>query len=75
MDEIFNEQVKSTCAWLNQLATGVIVVGALTPLAGIYYGLYGLRAEPATFVAIVYALLTGVMLHRISRDTLQRLRV
>jgi len=36
MDEIFNERVKSTSAWLNQLATAIIVVGGLTPAAGLY---------------------------------------
>lgn len=75
MDEIFNEQIKSTSAWLNQLATGVVVVGGPTPAAGLYYGLYNLRADGATFAAIAYAIATGVMLHSVARDTLGRLRV
>jgi hypothetical protein len=74
MDEIFNERVKSTSAWLNQLATGVVVVGGLTPAAGLYYGLYGLRADAGTIVTIAYAIATGVMLHAVARGTLGRLR-
>ena len=75
MDEIFNERIKSTSAWLNQLATAVVVVGGLTPAAGLYYGLYSLRADAGTVVAIVYAIVAGVMLHIAARDMLERLRV
>jgi hypothetical protein len=75
MDEIFNEQVKSTSTWLNQLATSVVVVGGLTPAAGLYYGLYNLRPDSATIAAIAYAGVMGVMLHLAARDTLRLLRV
>lgn len=75
MDEIFNERVKSTSAWLNQLATAVVVVGGLTPAAGLYYGVYSLRADTATIVTIAYALAAGVMLHVVARKSLGRLRV
>jgi zinc transporter ZupT len=74
MDEIFNEQVKSTCAWLNQLATGVIVVGGLTPAAGLYYGLYNLRPGSETNAAIAFALAAGGMLRVAARDILGMLR-
>lgn len=74
MDEIFNERVKSTSAWLNQLATGVIIVGGLTPAAGLYYGLYNLRPGSGTNAAIAFALATGVMLHVAARDLLEMLR-
>ena len=74
MDEIFNERVKSTSAWLNQLATGVIVVGGLTPAAGLYYGLYNLRAGSGTNAAIAFALAAGMMLHVAARDVLGMLR-
>jgi hypothetical protein len=75
MDEIFNEQVKLTCAWLNQLATAVVVVGGLTPAAGLYYGLYNLRPGGGTTAAIAYAVAAGLMLHMAARDTLGLLRV
>jgi hypothetical protein len=75
MDEIFNERVKSTSAWLNQLATAVVVVGALTPAAGLYYGLYSLRPDGSTLSAIVYACTTGAMLHLSARDMLGLLRI
>ena len=74
MDEIYNEQVKSTSAWLNQLATGVIVVGGLTPAAGLYYGLYNLRPGSSINAAIVFALAAGMMLHVAARDILGMLR-
>lgn len=75
MDEVFNERVKSTSAWLNQLATGAIVVGGLTPAAGLYYGVYNLRPGGGTNAAIAFALATGVMLHVAARDILGMLRV
>jgi len=75
MDEIHNERIKSTSAWLNQLATGVIVVGGLTPAAGLYYGLYNLRPGSATNGAIAFALTAGMMLHGAARDILGMLRV
>ena len=75
MDEIFNERIKSTSAWLNQLATGVVVVGGLTPAAGLYYGLYNLRPGSGTNAAIAFALAAGMMLHVAARDILGRLQV
>ena len=75
MDEIFNEGIKSTSAWLNQLATGVVVVGGLTPAAGLYYGLYNLRPGSGTNAAIAFALAAGMMLHVAARDILRRLQV
>ena len=74
MDEVFNERIKSTSAWLNQLATGVIVVGGLTPAAGLYYGLYNLRPGSATNAAIAFALAVGAMLHVAARDILGALK-
>jgi hypothetical protein len=74
MDEIYNERVKSTSAWLNQLATAVIVVGGLTPTIGLYYGVYNLRPDGLTILAIAYAFLIGVTLHFLARDALGRLR-
>jgi len=75
MDEIFNERIKSTSAWLNQLATGVVVVGGLTPAAGLYYGLYNLHPGGGTNAAIAFALAAGMMLHIAARDILGLLRV
>jgi len=75
MDEIFNERIKSTSAWLNQLATGVVVVGGLTPAAGLYYGLYNLRPGSGMNAAIAFALAAGMMLHVAARDILGRLQV
>lgn len=75
MDEIFNEPVKSTSAWLNQLATAVIVVGGLTPTVSLYYGLYNLRSDSLTIFAIAYAFVIGATLHFLARDALGRLRV
>jgi hypothetical protein len=74
MDEIFNERVKSTSAWLNQLATAVIVVGGLTPAAGLYYGLYSLRPSSGTILAIAYAFVVGAALHFFARDMLGNLK-
>ena len=74
MDEIFNERIKSTSAWLNQLATGVIVVGGLTPAAGLYYGLYNLRPGSDASAAIVFALAAGLALHVAARDILGMLK-
>jgi hypothetical protein len=74
MDEIFNEQVKSTSAWLNQLATAVVVVGGLTPAAGLYYGLYNLRPNNDAVFGISYAFAVGVSLHFFARDMLERLK-
>jgi hypothetical protein len=75
MDEVFNERIKSTSAWLNQLATGVIVVGGLTPAAGLHYGLYNLRPGSATNAAIAFALAVGAMLHAAARDILGALKL
>ena len=74
MDEIFNERIKSTSAWLNQLATGVVVVGGVTPAAGLYYGLHNLRPGSGTNAAIAFALAAGMMLHVAARDILGMLR-
>jgi zinc transporter ZupT len=75
MDEIFNERVRSTSAWMNQLATAVVVAGGLTPAAGLYYGLYSLRADGSTVSAIAYACTAGAMLHLTARDMLGLLRI
>lgn len=75
MDEIFNERMKSTSAWLNQLATGVIVVGGLTPAVGLYYGLYNSRPGSGTNAAIAFALAAGAMLHVAARDILGMLKL
>ena len=74
MDEIFNERVKSTSAWLNQLATAVIAVGVLTPTVSLYFGLHNLRPINGSIFAITYAFLVGVTLHLFSRDMLGRLK-
>ena len=74
MDEIFNEQVKSTSAWLSQLATAIIVVGGLTPAVGVYYGLYNLRPNSGSAFAITYAFTLGLALHFCARDMLERLK-
>ena len=74
MNEIDNERVKSTSAWLNQLATSVIVVGVLTPTVSLYYGLQNFRPDSGTLTAIAYAFLVGVMLHVIAREMLGALK-
>ena len=74
VNEIDNERVKSTSAWLNQLATSVIVVGGLTPAFSLYYGLQNFRPNSATLVAIAYAFLVGVMLHFLAREMLGALK-
>ena len=55
--------------------SSVVVVGGLTPAAGLYYGLYNLRPDSTTTAAIAYAVAAGVMLHVAARDTLAMLRV
>ena len=74
MNEIDNERVKSTSAWLNQLATGVMVVGVLTPAFSLYYGLQNFRLESGTLAAIAYAFLVGLMLHVLAREMLGALK-
>jgi len=74
MNEIDNERVKSTSAWFNQLATGVIVVGVLTPAFGLYYGVQNVRPDSTTLAAIAYAVLVGAMLHLLAREMLGALK-
>jgi len=74
MDEIFNERLRSTSAWLNQLATAVMVVGALTPAAGLYYGLYSLRPDGSAAIAIGYSFAVSGALHAYARDILGSLQ-
>lgn len=74
MNEIDNERVKSTSAWLNQMATSVVVVGGLTPAFGLYYGLQNFRPDSGTLVAIAYAILIGVMVHLLAREMLGALK-
>ena len=74
MNEIDNERLKSTSAWLNQLATGIIAVGVLTPTFSLYYGVQNFRPNSATLTAIAYAFLVGVMLHVLAREMLGDLK-
>ena len=74
MDEIFNERLKSTSAWLNQLATAIMVVGALTPAAGLYYGLYNLRPDGSVSIAVGYSIAVSGALHAYARDILESLK-
>ena len=72
--EINNERVKSTSAWVNQLATSVIVVGGLSPAVSLYYGLQNFRPNGATLVAIALAFLVGATLHFLARAMLGALK-
>ena len=66
--------MKSTSAWLNQLATGVIVVGVLTPALAYIMGYKTFVRIARTLAAIAYAFLVGAMLHLLAREMLGALK-
>lgn len=72
---IHNERTKLSATALNALATAMITVGALAPLAAMVYGvstpprpLWQLLASAAIWVSI------GGALHYAARDLLRRLK-
>jgi hypothetical protein len=75
MDEIFNERLKLSASWLNQLATAVIVAGVLAPLAAIVTGLQQMQLTGNQMILFsVYSFCIGLALHFFARDTLNQLR-
>lgn len=76
MSLIHNERTKLTANWLNTLAAGIIVTGAVAPVVAAIYGIPG----PSQASYIVLALLTvvwiatGTVLHIAARKLLTRLQ-
>lgn len=52
MDPITNEQTKLTASWLSTLAAAVIVVGSITPVVALAYGLAGSPKATALSLAL-----------------------
>jgi multisubunit Na+/H+ antiporter MnhG subunit len=72
-----NERWKLTAAWLNTMAAGTVIAGAVTPLVALAYGL---RADTEPLATGLVVLLTfiwisaGIGLHFTARAILGRLR-
>jgi hypothetical protein len=77
MHLIHNERLKLTANWLNTLAAGAVIAGAVTPMVAIAYGLRPNNDTMTSTIAIVSTaiwLFTGVALHLCARAILGRLR-
>lgn len=75
-DDIFNERVKLFANWLNTLAGGVIITGAVAPLIAVTLGFTSAADVPvwAPALSSVIWLFSGVSLHLIARRSLRSLK-
>jgi dipeptide/tripeptide permease len=74
---VHNERWKLTAAWINAVAAGTVIAGAVTPLVAIAYGLRADTQAISTGVVILLTLIwisVGIVLHLMARSTLGRLR-
>jgi hypothetical protein len=53
MNLIANEQIKLTASWLNAIAAGIIVTGAIAPIVAAIYGLPGPAQAAKWIMALV----------------------
>ena len=72
-----NERLKLTANWLNTIAAGTVIAGAVTPLVALAYGLKNeIQNLSLTVILILPAIwiLGGITLHLIGRSILGRLQ-
>lgn len=70
-----NDRIKLTATWLNTIASGCVVVGAVTPIAAVLYGFSAPRATP--WLAALYGAMfaaVGTALHLRARKLLGGLK-
>jgi hypothetical protein len=53
VNEIFNERLKLTAAWMNQLATAIAAAGVFAPLASLLFGFQLLQVPPGSVLSLV----------------------
>ena len=75
MSLVRNERVKLTANWLNALAAGIVVTGAIAPLVAALYGVPGpAQASPASITVLTLVwVAAGIALHLSARRLLGRL--
>ena len=71
-----NERIKLTATFLNTVGSGSVVVGGITPIAAVAFGIQAGPTRPiATAFAIAGAFIAfGVALHWLARLFLRRLK-
>ena len=76
MSLVRNERLKLTAGWLNALAAGIIIAGAVAPLVAAIYRFPGPTQIGYTAVAVfgIGWLLIGTALHLVARRLLRGLQ-
>jgi hypothetical protein len=75
VNEIFNERLKLTAAWMNQLATAVVAAGGFTPLAALLFGISSFEVSGTFIISVAlncFAFAAG--LHLFGRWLLRQLK-
>lgn len=72
MSLVHNEQVKLRAAWMNALASGVILTGAVAPAIGAALGVTNITLSLALIAAAIW-LIAGFTLHVVAWRYLRRL--
>jgi hypothetical protein len=75
VNKIFNERIKLTATWMNQLATAVAAAGVFAPLAGLLFGFQIFQLPSGSIISVVVncaALAAG--LHMFGRWLLGKLK-
>ncbi len=75
MDEARKEQIKLTANFLNTIAAGLFVAGAITPVVALLFGFVNAQLTFLGGVAVVFVCLAGsVGLHLLARLQLRRIK-
>ena len=63
MKEVRNEQRKLLAAWFNNVGTGIISVGAVTPLAALSLGVTSIASLETFLLVVASSILAGIGFH------------
>jgi protein-S-isoprenylcysteine O-methyltransferase Ste14 len=73
-DLIHNERIKYLATWLNAIASAVVVIGVVAPIAAVFYGATGSPSPGILALGGALWLLAGLGLHLGVRRILKRIR-
>ena len=52
MHDVFNERVKLTAAWMNQLATAIAAAGVFAPLVALVFGFHPFQGPSGLVISL-----------------------